>query len=382
MSAADAHQLLNPPVPISCFSFNRDRSMVAVCPNSNAIEIYKKGTNGEWEAKPLFTLLEHDKLVTGIDWAPESNRIVSCSQDRNAYVWSFVPAANGEPAKWSPTLVLLRIDRAATQVKWSPKEDKFACGSGDRCISICYYDKDNDWWVAKHVRKSIKSTVLSIDWHPNNVLLAAGSAEFRARVFVVAIKGVDSKPTPTNWGSSTSFGDCLVDIDIGNVGGWVHDIAFSPDGESLAFVGHGSHLTVVHSSAIDQPQYVRCAGLPFRALLWVTPKSIVAAGHDNNPILFSETAQGWERIRELDAGKVEAAKATSARSVFLNMDTKGATEGESKLKTLHQNAISGLAPFKGAAGAVQQFASAGVDGQIIIWDVKSLESSLAGLKII
>ncbi len=69
-------------------------------------------------------LKEHDQLISAIDWAPESNRIVSCSHDRNAYVWT--AEADGS---WKPTLVILRLDRAATFVRWSPKEDKFACSS-------------------------------------------------------------------------------------------------------------------------------------------------------------------------------------------------------------------------------------------------------------
>jgi WD40 repeat protein len=36
-------------------------------------------------------------------------------------------------------------------------------------------------WVSKHIKKPIRSTVLSIDWHPNNYLLAAGSSDFKAR---------------------------------------------------------------------------------------------------------------------------------------------------------------------------------------------------------
>lgn len=69
---------------------------------------------------------KHDKLITAISWAPQTDRIVTCSQDRNAYVWT--KTAEG----WKPALVLLRINRAATSVKWSPKEDKFAVGSGAR----------------------------------------------------------------------------------------------------------------------------------------------------------------------------------------------------------------------------------------------------------
>ena len=36
-------------------------------------------------------------------------------------------------------------------------------------------------WVSKHIKKPLRSTVLSIDWHPNNYLLAAGSSDFKAR---------------------------------------------------------------------------------------------------------------------------------------------------------------------------------------------------------
>jgi actin related protein 2/3 complex subunit 1A/1B len=35
--------------------------------------------------------------------------------------------------------------------------------------------------------------VLSVDWHPNNVLLAAGSADMKARVFSAFIKDIDKK---------------------------------------------------------------------------------------------------------------------------------------------------------------------------------------------
>merc|ERR1711936_1531865 len=79
--------------------------------------------------------------------APNTNRIVTCSSDRNAYVW-----VQGQDGQWKYTLVLLRINRAATCVRWSPDENKFAVGSGAKIISVCYYEKDNDWWVAKHIK--------------------------------------------------------------------------------------------------------------------------------------------------------------------------------------------------------------------------------------
>lgn len=80
----------------------------------------------------IHTLNQHDKLITSIDWAPNSNRIVTASQDRNAYVWQEALDSETGKISWKPTLVLLRINRAATHVRWSPMEDKFAVASGAR----------------------------------------------------------------------------------------------------------------------------------------------------------------------------------------------------------------------------------------------------------
>ena len=86
-----------------------------------------------WECASL------SDVVAGIDWAPDSDRIVTCGADRNAYVWT------QKEGVWKPTLVILRINRAARCVKWSPRENKFAVGSGSRLISVCYFEQENDW---------------------------------------------------------------------------------------------------------------------------------------------------------------------------------------------------------------------------------------------
>ena len=66
---------------------------------------------------------------------------------------------------------MLRINRGAICVKWSPLENKFAVGTGSRVIAICYYDDDNKWWASKSIKKPIRSSVLSLSWHPNNYLI-------------------------------------------------------------------------------------------------------------------------------------------------------------------------------------------------------------------
>lgn len=134
---------------------------------------------------------QHDKVITGIDWSV-TGQLVTSSQDRNAYVWD-QDTSVGRVGAWKPTLVLLRLTRSATTVKWSPNGTKFAVASGARMIAVCQFDQEQNWWTAKHLKKPIRSTVLSLDWHPNGVLLAAGSADMKARVFSAYLKEVDQK---------------------------------------------------------------------------------------------------------------------------------------------------------------------------------------------
>ncbi len=194
--------------PVASHAFNASGDKVALSKNNREVDIYSLAPGPRSSATREATLDQHDLRVTGIDWAPTTNRIVTCSADRNAYVWNRDPATGA----WRHTLVLLRINRAATCVRWSPKENKFAVGSGARLISVCYFEAENDWWVAKHIKKPIKSTVSALDWHPNNCLLAAGSTGFKVRVFSGYVKDIEEKPTATPWGSKMPFNQLMAEF--------------------------------------------------------------------------------------------------------------------------------------------------------------------------
>lgn len=358
---------------ITTHAWNGDRTKVALCPNSSEVHIYaKSGNNYTLE----HVLAEHDQVITGIDWAPKTNRIVTSSQDRNAYVWTF---QNGT---WKPTLVILRINRAATHVKWSPEENKFAVASGAKCVSVCYFEEDNDWWVSKHIKKH-KSTVLKVDWHPNNILLATGSSDFKARVFSAFIKGVDAKPPSGPFGTKLPFGELLLELDAAS--GWVHTIKWSPSGNRLAFAGHDSSINFADvSSQPPSVQRLRLHSLPLRDLLFLSEQSLVGVGEDTNPVLFQATDSGdWAFGSDLDkSGPAVNTGTTSARDVFkakVDLGTESATD--TKLDTLHQNAVTVVSPFTTAGGVITDFSTSGLDGNLIVWHTKALEAKLKGLKI-
>ncbi|GAA5983042.1 hypothetical protein JCM11641_004702 [Rhodosporidiobolus odoratus] len=399
----EIHHLVN--APVTAHAFNGDRTQVAVCPNSNEVHIYAfDGTT--WQLK--HTLAEHDKLVTSIDWAPQTNRIVTCAHDRNAYVWTLETSPETGLPIWQPVLVLLRINRSATFVRWSPNEEKFAVASGARTISVCQYDAEQNWWVAKHLKKPLRTTVLSLDWHPNSVLLAAGGADGIARVFSAFIKGVDAKPPPSPWGERLPFNTVCGEF-IGPSGGWVHGIAFSPSGDALAFASHDSTISVVYPSAPEQPpqaQYtINLPSLPALTLIFTSETSLIAAGHDCQPLVFEGSLeQGWQQTGSLDqriggksasaasrtpVGGVGRLNRSEAFNMFRAADSRGVssaggapgsgagglgqqlTSQGTELLTVHQNTITSVRAYEGGNGTdVSKVSTTGVDGRLVIWPVQ------------
>lgn len=378
MSHPEVHQF--GVVPITAHSFSADRQQVAICQNTDNVQIYNL-QGDSWALE--HTLTDHDKLVTSIDIAPKTGRILTCSQDRNAYVWTF----DSQVGLYKPTLVLLRINRAATFARWSPNEDKFAVASGARCISVCYFEEDNDWWVSKHIKKPIRSTVLSIDWHPNNVLLASGSADMKARVFSAYVKGVDKKPPPSVWGDKLPFNTVCGEFSNGT-GGWIHSVAFSPSGDALAFTGHDSSINIAYPAADGGPPAlinVRTGNLPLLSLMWQSETRVIAVGHDCSPMLF-ETANGadWHFSQSLDQGKKKSTSAGSALNKFRQLDSRGLNDkGDTELNTTHQNSITQIRPYAGSSGNILKYSTTGVDGRLVIWsfDPAALAAGMAGLSV-
>ncbi|KAF8136526.1 WD40-repeat-containing domain protein [Boletus edulis] len=376
MSAPEVYSIAQ--TPITCHAFNADRSQVALSLNDDKAQIYVK-EGREWVATE--TLAEHDKAITSIDWAPNSNRIVTASQDRNAYVWSQSPDPLTGKMMWKPTLVLLRINRAATFVRWSPNEDKFAVASGARAIAVCSFDAENNWWVAKQLKKPIRSTVLSVDWHPNNVLLAAGSADMKACVLSAYIKEVDKRlvPAPTVWGEKLPFSTICGEY-ASPAGGWVHTVSFSPSGDVLAFASHDSSISIVYPRG-PVIQSIRISTLPY--------ESIVAAGHDCQPVVFSGTEAGWGFGKSTAKGGSVGRLNSSAFNAFRNADTRGHAGGVdvsagTELLTVHQNTITSVRPFEwGSDGSVSRVSTSGVDGKLVIWNVVpvSVTGKFAGMRV-
>lgn len=375
---AEKHLLA--PDGIACHAWNKDKSLIAVCPNNNEIHIFETTT---W--KRVHVLSEHDLLVSALDWSHVSNKIVSCSHDRNAFVWTL------EGETWKPALVILRIDRAAVDVKWSSDGKRFAVASAAKCVPVCTYEEQNDWWVPKMVKKKFKSTVQCVAFHPTNgQLLATGSSDFKCRVYSTFSTDVDGNNVdPGPFGTPLEFGEAYCEL---SSLGWIHAVAWSPSGNVLAYAGHDS---VVHFATLSQApaepvvRSVRLSGLPCCSLLFLSDSALVGAGHDFSPNVYVKNSSSgeWSFYDTLDKNKnsdsssasISGSTVSSARELFLNKTVRGQESKDSNtLSTSHERAISGMRICSSGA-KVTSMSTSGLDGNLVVWNLPSLEISMVSL---
>jgi actin related protein 2/3 complex, subunit 1A/1B len=172
-------------------------------------------------------------------------------------------------------------------------------------------------------------------------------------------------------------------------------------------------------------------------LVWVSEESIVTAGHDCQPVLFSSSGDNqWKYIGSLDDASSGTRSTISGAGTprggasgigrlnneafnrFKNADVRGsaspssattpqalqaqltgstgggATGGTTELLTVHQNTINSVRPYEwGDNGEVARVSTTGVDGRLVVWNVDfaaaaangasagSLSARLGGLRL-
>mmetsp|Transcript_16990 Transcript_16990/g.15247 ORF Transcript_16990/g.15247 Transcript_16990/m.15247 type:complete len:372 (+) Transcript_16990:107-1222(+) len=358
---------------ISCHSWNKAHNELAISPNTRDVWIFSAKDSDIKKWKQIASLEGHQMRVTGIDWNGTTNSIATSSQDRNAYVWK-AEKAN----EWKPTLVVLRIGRAATCIKWSPNGTKFAVGSGSKQIPICHYEQSQDMWVAKMIKKAGKSSILSVDWSPNNLFIIAGGSDFKCRVFSAYIKGVDTECKVDNYGGAIdakqagSFGQALCEFDTSK--GWIESCRFSPSGMRFAFTGHDS---TVNFGSFDggktTVQTIKRRQLPLACISFITDTVVIAAGYDCVPVLYEYNGSQWVEKGPIDTGAKSKAAPKKQKSAFGNAfskfqnQAKFGDKGGAKNATLpyrHQNMINDI-----HVQSDKKFTTSSVDGRVLFWDL-------------
>ncbi|KAF2090742.1 WD repeat-containing protein-like protein [Saccharata proteae CBS 121410] len=112
--------------------FSNDGSMLATTGRDQRVNIYDT-TNFQ----RMFCLEDHEGGICFLAWSPDDKRLISCSQDNSARLWS---TTTGE--------LLCRIDKTfdypVTTAAWAPSGETFVTGSQDTSAGLCLWNTSGD----------------------------------------------------------------------------------------------------------------------------------------------------------------------------------------------------------------------------------------------
>jgi actin related protein 2/3 complex subunit 1A/1B len=360
---------------VTVHAWNKDRTQLALSPNSEEIFIYDTPGDDPKKWVKKHTLREHTQHVSGLDWSAETDALVSCSHDRNAYVWKKTEEKG--VVKWNPTIVILRSNRGATMVKWSPRGNKFAVSCGSKCVPVASFEAKNDWWVSILIKKPFKATVLCLAWSPNNKFLITGGTGMKCRIVSAYHDGLDDEDLGEYDGvfdndKQNDFSAVLAEFD--QTKAWVNAVAWSPNGKNIAFTGHGCTVhfgSVAAAGVVDNLQTIHWKDLPLTSMQFVGDDAVVAAGFNMNNAVFVQKGDEWEFkqwVEDTKAKKV-VKKTNNAFNKFRAMADQGknksdASSSQNAIKTTHKNLITCNTWYKDKV-----ICSFSVDGVIHFWDI-------------
>ncbi len=166
----------------------------------------------------------------------------------------------------------------------------------------------------------------------------------------------------------------------------MHSVSFSADGNRLAWVGHDSSLSVADATRGMAIYKLKTAYLPLLSCIWISATSIVAAGHDCTPLVFSVDGSGQVafqcRLEEDKKAEEGQGAKFSAKALFQTKDRTGQNEvADTVLNTTHQNQISCIKIMAGDKNRADKVSTTAGDGKLVIWDLRSLEKQIKGLKL-
>jgi len=360
---------------ITSHAWNADMSALAMSPNNQELHILH--VEGGTLVEKHVNEGEHSQVITGIDWAPKSDMIVTCSQDRSANVWK--KDANGN---WAPSMVVLKsFGRAATSVKWAPCETRFAVGSGAQQLQVCYFQEESDWWLGKPIREGIESTIMDLSFHPSSLLVAAGGCDKKVVIYSSILKSLDNKAVAKELFGEVKaprFGATTLTVDTK---AWVNGISFSPSGNTLAAATHDSCVLLMslnHASedVLAATQLIKLSGLPVSKLRFLDETTFIGVGYDMVPLKFTG-AGAWKCEGSIDVAKKKEESPKGAAAKWKDLDDRAGQKAH-RHETTHENTITSVFVKPGSA---EEFTTAGLDGRIAFWNINSLDGSFAKLAL-
>ena len=289
---------------ISCVAFNKDFTQVALSKKDNLIYIYSiKDIMKPDTWKLLYTLDSHFQYISGLDWCPATNRLLSCSYDKTSFVWEF------SDKKWNPNNVVATTKLGYLCCKWNKRGDKFCEGTSAKQLLIGYFNKKSNWWMGVNI-KAHKSSVVTCEIDPTSLFVLSGSTDLRIYVSSCYLPEVDDQfLNDSTKPLAQEFGQVIYQF---KTNCWVNSVAWLPSGNLGIVAGQDATISVINYSE-QKSDVIRCKHSPATSLIPISDTSFLAVCYDRNIIEYGKEGDSWKikkTITEKGSGAQQKAKSS------------------------------------------------------------------------
>ena len=337
---------------ISCVSFNKDFTQVALSKKDSFVYIYQVidfMNPDSW--KLLHKLDAHVQYVSGIDWCHATNRLLTCSYDKTSYVWDF------DGTKWIQSNVVVTTKLGFLCCKWNKRGDKFCEGTSAKNLIIGYFNTESKWWMGvgvKEVKSSDKnssdknssdkihktnihkSSVVCCEIDPNSLFVLSGSTDLRVIVSSCYLKEVDDAYlTEETKPMAQKFGEVIYSF---KANCWINSVAWSNDGNYGFAAGQNAIVSVIDYKN-NKHDEIKCTHSPVTIIIPNGPNGFFAVCYDRNIVEYEKTEEGWVLKRTVTtSGKDEGAVKGNVGGALKKFEAMGQQKKENLAVTTKQYA--------------------------------------------
>ncbi|MCQ2821748.1 MAG: hypothetical protein MJ252_31200 [archaeon] len=284
---------------ISQLVFNKDFTQCAVSKKDNKVYIYScvpLEDPEKWNTTPLHVLNSHFLYVSGLDWCPETNRILTCSYDKTCYIWDYTDG------KWIPNILTATANIGYLFCHWNKRGDKLVAGTSEKKLFIGYYSRQAQWWSGRNI-KYHKSSVCCGRIDPSSLYVISGSTDFKVSVHSCYDPEIDDQflPAGKDKGSIPAFGELIYEFETGT---WINEVVWNESGNLAYAAGHNSNIYLIDPVAkTANPLFLNHAAVA--KIIPIEDKGFYAVGFDREIYYYEKVGDKWAMAKQITENKVK-----------------------------------------------------------------------------
>ena len=316
---------------ISHLVFNKDYTQCALSKKDNNIYIYQVPNimdTSTWQL--THTLTNHFHYISGIDWHPITNRIVSCSHDKTTLVWKY------ENNQWDFDVVVATVKVSYLFCSWNARGDKFVEGTGNKLFFIGYYSQEKKWWTALPNKNHRGASIRCAKIEPSSLFVISGSADLVVYISSCYIKELDDPNLTEDQKLCVQpFGTAIHKFEAG---GWAIACNWSLDGD-YAYISSQNGIIDVIDWKKGTDTIIQLNHSPVTYIIPNSEHSFYAIGYDRQVYLYEETGGKWVLKKIIiETGKKEDSKGNKISvGGMSNEASGGVAEALSKMHAKDNN---------------------------------------------